>query len=108
MARKDSSEDRMAVYRSFKLTKKVLPCPCCGSTKLDVGIIAGENYGIRCIDIEALAEDKKEFGCGLRLTRSMYDAPKKIRTIRGAVQWAMDTAIDAWNQRCNLSQKEKR
>lgn len=77
-----------------------LPCPCCGSVKLDVGSQGAMLYGIRCIDTEAILQDKKKHGCGLSLVRSTPGRyPPGTKTLEEVGLWTLKRAVEAWNRR---------
>lgn len=85
---------------------KVKPCPCCGNNKLHIGSQGGTRYGVKCVDWEAIDQNKENYGCGLQLSVDYPDDwPKELRGNRGKKsleslnKWCLEKAIKLWNKR---------
>ena len=73
---------------------RILPCPCCASTKIHQGYAHSLAMGVQCLT------------CGLKMEREFpYLWPKGLKFVAGAKGWTilekrtLKRAITAWNKR---------
>jgi len=80
-------------WRRKKETQRstALPCPCCGSSKLYVGVVAACSYGVTCLR------------CHLRMWKELPEFNNKSLPMLTLESQTLAKAVKRWNRRTRMS-----